>query len=132
MSVNHYRERHKDVFIVVTSCAFLWWLSNDADQRFVAGRAAEGEGDLEIAFDCDGVGEFEGELGEGEVGDGEDGLDDERVEVMFTVFKLDLDGCGGFAGLEIDSGGEEHDAGAVIGTEVKDVLERERFASHRH
>ena len=50
------------------------------------------EGELVVAFDGDGVGEFDDELGEGEVGDGEDGFDDEWVEVMVAVFKLDLDG----------------------------------------
>ena len=61
-------------------------LAHDPDQRFVAGRAVEGEGDLVVAFHCDGVGEFDDDLGEGEVGDGEDGFDDERVNVMFGVF----------------------------------------------
>jgi hypothetical protein len=100
---------------------FLWQLSNDANQWFVAGRAVEGEGDLVVAFGDDGVGEFDDDLGEGEVGDGEDGFDDEWVEVVLGVFKLCLDGGGGFAGQEIDASGEEHDAGALIGTEVVDV-----------
>ena len=52
----------------------------------------EGEGDLVVAFECDGVGEFEDDLGEGEVGEWEDGFDDEWVEVVLAVFKLRLDG----------------------------------------
>ena len=67
-------------------------LSHNAKQRFVAGGAVEGEGDLVVAFGNDGVGEFDDDLGEGEVGDGEDGFDDEWVEVVIVVFKLYLDG----------------------------------------
>ncbi len=47
----------------------LLWLSDEADQWLVAGDAAEGEGDLVVAFDHDGVGEFDDDLGEGEVWD---------------------------------------------------------------
>src|SRR3569832_692403 len=73
-------------------CAFAMTLSNDADQRFVAGGAVEGEGDLMVAFDCDGVGKFDDDLGDGEVWEGEDGFDDEWVEVMVAVFELCLYG----------------------------------------
>ena len=99
----------------------LWQLPHDVNQWLVAGYAVEGEGDLVVAFDCYGVGEFEGDLGEGEVGKREDGFDDERIDVVIAVFELCLDGRGRFAGLEIDAGGEEHDASAMIGTEVVEV-----------
>jgi len=110
-------------------CAFLWQLPNDADQGLVAGGAVEGETDLEVAFDCDGVGEFDGDLGEIEIREFADVFDDEGVEVTFGVFELDLDR---FAGQQINAGGEEHDARALIGAEVEDVSEREGFVKHRY
>ena len=91
------------------------------NQWLVAGGAVEGEGDLVVAFDCDGVGKFDDDLGEWEGWDGEDRFDDEGIDVMLAVFELDLDGGGRLAGQEIDAGGEEHDARALIGTEVEDV-----------
>ena len=95
-------------------------LTNDADQWLVAGDAVEGETDLEVAFDRYRVGEFDGDLGEGEVWEFADVFDDEGVEVVVGVFELDGDG---FAGDQINTGGEEHDARALIGAEVKDVSE---------
>ena len=67
-------------------------LSKEADQRFVAGDAAEGEGDLVVAFEGDGVGEFDGDLREVKVRDFADVFDDEGIDAMFAVFELDLDG----------------------------------------
>ena len=99
-------------------CAFLWQLPNNGDQWLVAGDAVEGETDLEVAFDSDGVGEFEGDLGKGERWEFADVFDDEGIQVMIAVFELDADG---FAGQEIDAGREEHDAGAMIGAEVVNV-----------
>ena len=102
-------------------CASL--LSNDADQGLVARGAAEGEGDLVVAFEGDRVGEFDSDLREGEVGEFANVFDCERVDVMLAVFQLDVNGCSGFAGLELDSSGEEHDARALVGAEVKEVYE---------
>lgn len=45
-------------------CAFLWRLSHDVDQWLVAGHAVEREGELEVAFGGDGVGEFDDDLRE--------------------------------------------------------------------
>src|SRR3954447_10006536 len=59
----------------------LWQLSHDVDKWLVAGDAVVGEGELVVAVDCGGVGEFEGDLGEREVGNGNDRFDDERVQV---------------------------------------------------
>ena len=87
----------------------------------------EGEGELEVAFHCDGVGEFDGDLGEIEIREFADVFDEERVEVVVGVFELDRDGL---AGQEIDAGGEEHEARAVIGANVEDINQRERFAQH--
>ena len=101
-------------------CAFLWLLSNDADEWFVAGDAVEGEGELVVAFEGDRVGEFDGDLGEGEGWEFADVFDEERIEVVVGVFELDGDG---FAGEQINAGGEEHDARALIGAEVEDVSE---------
>ena len=80
----------------------------------------EGDADLEVAFDRYRVGEFDGDLGEGEGWEFADVFDDEGVEVVVGVFELDRDG---FAGQEINAGGEEHDARALIGAEVEDVSE---------
>ena len=95
-------------------------LSDDADQWLVAGRAVEGEGELVVAFYCDGVGEFDGDLGEIEIREFADVFDEEGVEEVVGVFELDGDG---FAGEQINTGGEEHDARALIGAEVEDVPE---------
>ena len=89
----------------------------------------ESNTDLVVAFHRDGVGEFEGDLGEGEGWEFADVFDEEGVEVVVGVFELDGDG---FAGQEINAGGEEHDARALIGAEVKDVSEREGFAEQCH
>ena len=89
----------------------------------------EGEGELKVAFDRYRVGEFDGDLGEGEGWEFADVFDDEGVEVVVGVFELDGDG---FAGKQINAGGEEHDARAVVRTEVVKVLEREGLAHHRH
>ena len=78
----------------------------------------EGEGELKVAFDRYRVGEFDGDLGEGEGWEFADVFDDEGVEVVVGVFELDGDG---FAGEQINAGGEEHDARALIGAEVEDV-----------
>lgn len=96
------------------------FLRNNADQWLVAGDAVEGETELEVAFDCDGVGEFDGDLGEREVREFVDVFDEEGVEVVIGVFELDGDR---FAGEQVYAGGEEHDARALIGAEVEDVSE---------
>ena len=64
----------------------LWQLSDDVNERFVAGGAVEGDGDLVVAFEDYGVGEFDDDLGEGEVGILEDGFDHEWIDVMVAVF----------------------------------------------
>ena len=70
-----------------------------------------------IVIEC---GEFDGDLGEGEGWEFADVFDEEGVEVVVGVFELDGDG---FAGEQINAGGEEHDARALIGAEVEDVSE---------
>src|SRR5262245_27804225 len=106
------REKDGPYYMRSTECVqFEGRLSHDLDQWLVAGGAVEGETELEVAFEGDGVGEFDGDLGEGEVGEGADGFDDEGIEVVVGVFELDRDG---FAGEEIKAGGEEYDAGALV------------------
>ena len=70
----------------------LWLLSKDGDQWLVARDPAEGDAELVVAFEGEGVGEFDGDLGEGEGWEVADVFDDEGVDSMVGVFELDGDG----------------------------------------